>query len=261
MAEATLKQITDEWPDISGIVTEDDTPVDNLFSEKQQRLLTDSLNSSWKPGRYFLSAADVGIFYDPDEPPIVPDVFMSLDVTAPEDKWKERNRSYFLWEYGKPPEIAVEIVSNKKGGEGGKKLRKYAQAGVRYYVIFDPQKLIQNEPLRIFELSAGQYIPKLDRNLIQAGLRLTLWEGVYEESHDVWLRWVDNEGNIIPTGNERAKKEKQRADKEKLRADKEKLRADKEKLRADKERQQKKKLADKLRALGIDPDEIMNEKM
>ncbi len=89
MAEATLKQTADEWPDISGIVTEDDTPVDNLFSEKQQRLLTDSLNSSWKPGRSFLSAADVGIFYDPDEPPIVPDVFMSLDVTAPEDKWKE----------------------------------------------------------------------------------------------------------------------------------------------------------------------------
>ncbi len=161
-------------------------------------------------------------------------------------------------------------------------MRKYAQAGVRYYVIFDPQKLIQNEPLRIFELSAGQYIPKLDRNLIQAGLRLTLWEGVYEESHDVWLRWVDNEGNIIPTGNERAKKEKQRADKEKQRADKERQqkekerqRADKEKQRADKERQQKEKerqradkerqqkekLADKLRALGIDPDEIMNEKM
>lgn len=40
MAEATLRQITDEWPDISGLITEDDTPVDNIFSEKQQRMLT-----------------------------------------------------------------------------------------------------------------------------------------------------------------------------------------------------------------------------
>ena len=31
----------DLWPDISQLVTEDDAPLDNLPSEKQQRLLTD----------------------------------------------------------------------------------------------------------------------------------------------------------------------------------------------------------------------------
>jgi hypothetical protein len=36
-------------PNIDHIVTEDDAPVDNIFSEKQQRLLTESLYSSW-PG-------------------------------------------------------------------------------------------------------------------------------------------------------------------------------------------------------------------
>ena len=30
------------WPKIENIITEDDAPVDNLFSEKQQRLLTES---------------------------------------------------------------------------------------------------------------------------------------------------------------------------------------------------------------------------
>ena len=33
-------------PDVEHLVTEDDTPVDNVFSEKQQRLLTEPLYSS-----------------------------------------------------------------------------------------------------------------------------------------------------------------------------------------------------------------------
>ena len=33
--------------DIESLVTEDDTPVDNMPSEKQQRLLTEPLYSSW----------------------------------------------------------------------------------------------------------------------------------------------------------------------------------------------------------------------
>ena len=37
--------------DIADLITEDDTPVDNLPSAKQQRLLVESLYSSWQgPG-------------------------------------------------------------------------------------------------------------------------------------------------------------------------------------------------------------------
>ena len=51
--------------DIQCLITEDDTPVDNLPSEKQQRLLTEPLYSAWAgpgEGRTFLAAANVGIF-------------------------------------------------------------------------------------------------------------------------------------------------------------------------------------------------------
>lgn len=52
-------------PDISRVVTEDDTPVDNLFSETQQRLLCDCLYSSWSrpDGPQVFLAANVGVFY------------------------------------------------------------------------------------------------------------------------------------------------------------------------------------------------------
>ena len=34
---------------VNALVTEDGEPVDNVFSEKQQRLLTEPLYSSWTP--------------------------------------------------------------------------------------------------------------------------------------------------------------------------------------------------------------------
>lgn len=205
MAETLLESVLiDEAPDINHLITEDDEPVDNLFSEKQQRLLVEPLYSSWKPEQPFLAAANVGIFYAVRQPAIVPDMFLSLDVQAAEDLWPKENRSYFLWKFGKPPEVVVEIVSNTQGGETDKKFRRYARIGVWYYVIFDPQHLIQEESLHIYELSIGRYILKHDRQLTQVELGLTLWEGEFEGQHAQWLRWCDLEGQIIPTGTERA---------------------------------------------------------
>jgi hypothetical protein len=70
-------------PDVSNLITEDDTPVDNLFSEKQMRLLTNSLYASWKPGFPFVSMANVGVWVALNRPPVVPDVLVTTHVTAP----------------------------------------------------------------------------------------------------------------------------------------------------------------------------------
>ena len=62
-------------PDVEDLVTEDDAPVDNIFSEKQQRLLTEALYSSWT-GRRFVALANVGLFYQTHRAPLVPDVLL-----------------------------------------------------------------------------------------------------------------------------------------------------------------------------------------
>ena len=75
-------------PDISHLVTEDDTPVDNLFSEKQMRLLVDSLYNGWigpSDGRPFLATTDVALYYALRMPPLVPDLLLSLGVAPPAD--------------------------------------------------------------------------------------------------------------------------------------------------------------------------------
>ncbi|MDM8535276.1 Uma2 family endonuclease [Desulfobacterales bacterium HSG17] len=265
MQETAMQDEYDDFPDpdISHIITEDDTPVDNIFSEKQQRLLAESLNNSWNTGRPFVAAANVGVFNKVSDPAIVPDMFLSLDVELPEDIWKKRNRSYFIWEYGKPPELVVEVVSNKQGGENSTKIQKYADMCVWYYIIYDPQHFIQKEALRVYELSAKGYIPKIDNQLSQVGLKVTLWEGIYEGRMDTWLRFCDEQGNLIPTGHERADAERNRAElaqqeteAERNRAELAQQEAEAERENAKQAKERERKLAAKLRAMGIDPDDL-----
>ncbi len=232
--------------DYNSLVTEDDQPVDNIFSEKQQRLLVEPLYSSWKPETPFMAAANVGVYSSPYQPPIVPDMFLSLDVQPDEDMWEKRNQCYFVWKYDKPPEVVIEVVSNKEGGETGKKFTRYAKMGIWYYIIFDPQKLIQKEALQIHQLSLRRYVVKKDTYLDLVDLGLSLWDGMFEGMNAQWLRWCDADGIVIPTGEEARLQEHQRAEQVDQRA----KQADQ---RAEQEHQRAERLAAKLRELGVDP--------
>ena len=140
---------------LKDLITEDDTPVDNLPSEKQQRLLTEPPYSAWAgpgAGRTFLAEANVGIFYQARHPAIVPDMFLSLDVQVADDWWQREHRSYFLWEFGKLPELVLEIVSNTAGEEDGQKKHTYAQIRINYYVICDPLRQVMPDVLTVYRL-------------------------------------------------------------------------------------------------------------
>jgi hypothetical protein len=238
---STLSTLAPEdWPNIDHLVTEDDTPVDNIFSEKQQRLLVESLYTSWygaKTGRSFLALANVGLFCGIYQPPLVPDVLLSLDVQLPEDIWTKAHRSYLLWEYGKPPEVVIEIVSNRQGHELDSKLHDYARIGVAYYIVYDPEKQLGEKVLYLYERRHIRYVEINGPWLPEIELGLTLWHGQYEDREDTWLRWCDQEGHLILTGAERAKQERQHAVQEHLRAEQERQHAEQEYQRAEQERQ------------------------
>ncbi len=203
-------------PAVDHLVTEDDTPVDSFYSEKQLRLLSEPLYTSranWADQRSFIAAANVGLFFVARNPALVPDVLLSMDVELPDDLFPKKNRSYFLWEYGKPPDVVIEVVSNREGGEDKHKLAAYARGRVPYYVIFDLDRLLSAEVLRGYRLDATEY-RRMDEpiNFANIGLGLRIWQGRFE-GHDVtWLRWVNARGTLIPTGQERAEAERERAD-------------------------------------------------
>jgi Uma2 family endonuclease len=258
--------------DISHLTIEDDAPVDNFQSEVQQRLLVEPLYSSKALPSPFLAAANVGLFYKLKGDPIVPDVLLSLGVQRAEDLSQRRNRSYFVWEFGKVPDVCIEIVSNQEGdelalspksqqkGKADSKKDIYAYIGVPYYVVFDPLRQIQDASemngalLRVWTLMSGRYheltaaegIDAVGQNvwLETVGLGLVLWQGEFEEAVSrLWLRWCDRQGLVIPTGAERAEQERQRAEQERQ--------------RAEQERQRVERLAARLRELGEDPDRLL----
>lgn len=246
MSQLALNERLPDWETaIQNMITEDDEPVDNRFTEKQMRLLVEPLYASWQPQpfedapgerREFIAAANVGIFTSPYQPPIVPDMFLSLDVETIGDLAEKENRSYCLWIHEKEPEAVLEIVSDKRGGEFDEKMRRYGRMGVRYYVVFDPFQIYDAPHLRIYERAIGwRYRLRDDFKLPEIGLNLQMWRGKFENAKEDWLRWCDNAGNLILTGKERAEAETERTETAIERAG---------------------QLAEKLRELGVDPEKI-----
>jgi hypothetical protein len=236
-------------PNLDELVIEDGEPVDNIFAEKQHRLLTEPLYSSWGgpgEGKPFLALANVGLFFADKQPPLAPDVMLGVDVQLGADLSRRENHSWFNWILGKAPDVAIEFVSDRRGGEEDYKRDQYARIGVTYYVIFDPANRLRNGVLRSFVLSGGEYQPLTNHWFPRVNLGLTLWEGGYEGHQGRWLRWCDAQRQVIPTGAERADQQRQRADQQRQRADQ-------QRQRADQECERRERLEARLRELGLEP--------
>ncbi|MGK7877060.1 MAG: Uma2 family endonuclease, partial [Xenococcaceae cyanobacterium] len=205
----------------------------------------------------------------------------------------EIRSSYVLWREFMAPLIALELASGDgekerdrtplsfSGGETVKpgKFWVYEQiVRIPFYGIYE----IKNEKLEVYHLIDGFY-QKLEPNerghypIPPLEVELGLWHGTYQNQTQTWLRWWDNQGNLLLIGAERAEQEKQHAEQEKQRAEQEKQRAEQEKQRAEQEKQRAEQekqraeqekqraeraeqratqLAERLRAAGIEPDDF-----
>jgi Uma2 family endonuclease len=169
-----------------------------------------------------------------------PDVFVALDVQMGERK------SWVVWEEGKAPDVVIELLSESTAATD-KNLKKQIyqqQLRVPEYFWYDP---FNSDDFAGFSLERGVYQPiRFDpqQRLIsqQLGLALVRWPGQYMQIEAIWLRWATLDGAILPTDQEIAQEERQRAEEERQRAQEERQRAE--------------RLAARLRALGVDPDQV-----
>ncbi|WP_088239757.1 Uma2 family endonuclease [Calothrix rhizosoleniae] len=218
----------DELPD------SDETPVDNELQELIPGLLKSILLILWAERMDWLFAIDMGIYLDPDEPPIVPDAFLSLGVERVYDE--ELRPSYVLWDENVVPILTIEIVSPNYRKEYTKKLADYTAMGVLYYVIYSSRR--RREPrLEVHKLVNGQYQLQSGNPvyLPEIGLGIGCERGNYSGVTREWLYWYDETGKRYLTPQEQIQQEAQRAQTEAQRAQ---------------------LLAEKLRELGVDPDSI-----
>jgi Uma2 family endonuclease len=211
-----------------------ETPVDNELQELIPALLKSILLMLWEDRMDWLFAIDMGIYTDPEQPPIVPDAFLSLGVERCYDE--ELRPSYVLWDEHVVPSLAIEIVSPTYRNEYTTKLAPYAAMGVLYYIIYSSRRR-RKAKLEVHKLINGTYqlqfgspvwMPEIGLGI---GYERENYAGVTRE----WLYWYDETGNRYPTPNERIEQESQRAVRSEQRVE---------------------ELTRRLRELGVDPDSL-----
>lgn len=216
----------------------DDTPVDNELQILVPTLLRTILSWLWAERQDWFFGVNMGVYYHPKQPAIVPDGFLSLGV---ERRKGERGRlSYVLWEENNVvPQLALEFVSRTYGQEYGDKLALYAQMGVLYYVVYNPEycRRDKHEPFEVYRLVDNEYVRQSDEPLWlpEIGLSIGRSIGNFEGWNREWLYWYDKQENRFLTPDERT----QQAQQELLQ-----------------ERQRAEELVARLRERGIDPDAL-----
>jgi Uma2 family endonuclease len=217
----------------------DDTPVDNELQELIPGLLKAILALIWSERWDWFFGVDMGIYYDPEKPAVVPDGFLSLGVQRFIDE--DLRFSYVLWEENKLPILVLEVVSQTYRGEYSRKKEFYAkELGILYYVVYNPRRR-RKPPIEVYHLENGEYV-LLPGNKVwipEIGLAIGHERGTYQGITREWLYWYDEQGQRLLTPEERIQQAEQRANFEEQR-----------RLEAEQRAQM---LAERLRALGIDP--------
>jgi len=251
------------FPDHTMLPDKDGSFVKNAQEPPQSQLLTESIRphlNRLRPDGDYLIGQDLGIFWKLLAPPdtlrgaIAPDWFY---VPGIDPFWYgEIRRCYVLWQELVSPNLAIEYVSGNGSEERDQTPEKgkfwiYEQRiHADYYAVYE----VQHARVEVYRLDKDDvaggvcHYSVLAPNahgrysIPQMQAELGIWRGKYQDEELPWLRWWDHQGILLPTGQESAETERQRAETERQRADAERQRAD--------------KLAERLRALGVNPDEV-----
>ncbi|WP_375491824.1 Uma2 family endonuclease [uncultured Nostoc sp.] len=191
-------------PSSAELPDSDDTPVDNELQILIPNLLLAILASIWHNRDDWFFGINMGIYYAPLQPAIVPDGFLSLGV---ERFVGENGRySYVFWEEeGIAPILALEVVSQTYNGEYEQKKTDYAQLGILYYAIYAPTRLRRKrQRLEVYRLVEGKYIlqPGDKIWMPEIGLGIGREQGTYQGRTREWLFWYDQDSNRYQTPEE-----------------------------------------------------------
>ncbi len=224
-----------------------------------------------------------------------PDWFAVVGL-SPLYQGRESRYSYVVWDEKVIPLLVVELLSAGTEDEDLGRTASLPQKPptkwevyenilqIPYYVVFSRQ----TNQVQFFKLTPTGYVqqPSSTQTLwlpeVQLGLRR--WKGQYDGWERQWLRWHDVDGQWLPTLAERAEQERQLTKQERQRAvqaeqqvllecqravqaERQALSECQRAVQAEQqvllerqqvllERQRAKQLAEKLRALGLDPDKL-----
>jgi hypothetical protein len=253
-------------PDDRGLPCDDGIPAQSCQESPQRQLLTSCLYGHWKDqppfGTTYILSGNTGIYWRLPEAPeplihgaIDPDWFLFPGVSS--KPGGRRRRSTVLCQEKIVPRVVMEFTLDDDlapydATPGSGKWWIYEQAiGVEFHAIYG----METASLECFRLEEGRYQPIAANSrghfpVPSLPLEPGLWQGHYDAYELQWLRWWTDEGALLPTAEERIQQYRRQA------------RAEQYRQIADQHRQLKEtqariaRLAERLRALGIIPDEL-----
>jgi Uma2 family endonuclease len=219
----------------------DGTFVKNFQEHPQSLILTDSIGQILQerhPDGQYAIGQDCGIYWRETEPAEqgaeAPDWFYVPNVPPNIDG--QIRRSYVLWREHIAPLIALEFASGNGDEERDRTPLSRTDEGVvtkpgkfwvyervmriPYYGIYQ----VNNGRLEVYRLIDGYYqLLELNQRghfpIAPLGVELGLWQGSYQNQTMLWLRWWDEEGNLLLIGDERAQLERLRGEQQRERAE------------------------------------------
>jgi len=227
----------------------DGTFVKNFQEHPQSLILTDSIGQILQerhPNGQYAIGQDCGIYWRETEPAEqgaeVPDWFYVPNVPPNIDG--QIRRSYVLCREHIASLIALEFASGNGDEErdslGDSFASRTPLSRTHEGVVTKPGKFwvyervmripyygiyqVNNGRLEVYRLIDGYYqLLELNQRghfpIAPLGVELGLWQGSYQNQTMLWLRWWDEEGNLVLIGDERAELERLRGEQQRERAE------------------------------------------
>ena len=266
------------FPDHTQLPESDGTFVKNFQEHPQSLILTDSIGQILQqrhPDGQYAIGQDSGIYWRETEPPEkgaeAPDWFYVPNV--PPNLDGQYRRSYVLWREHIAPLIALEFASGNGDEERDRTPLSRTDEGVAtkpgkfwvyervmripYYGIYE----INSGRLEVYRLIDGYYqLLELNERghfpIALLGVELGLWQGNYQNQTMLWLRWWDEEGNLLLIGDERAELERLRGEQQRERAEQERLRAESAEQARQAEFQARRDAIPRLLGMGLSAEQV-----
>jgi Uma2 family endonuclease len=219
----------------------DGEPVAETYDHLYAILTTLEVLKQYLQGQQATVLANQFLYYAQGFPKlrVAPDVMVIFDVEP------GGRDNYKIWEEGQVPKVIFEMTSpgtQQQDIETKKEL--YERIEVQEYWLFDPRGEWIPEKLRGYQLQGEQYAPITDSKSIILNLTLNV-----EDKLIGFYRTDTGEKLPFPVELASALQEETQA---RLAVEQQ---LEQERQRAAQERREKERLAEKLRALGVDPDE------
>lgn len=268
----SMYDLPSEFPEEPGLPDE--------FHDLQPQILSRTLSLKGYSSKNRFTGSDLNIYYELEHPlwHKRPDWFLAVDVPRVYngERGEDSRQSYVVWQEGRSPTVVVEFLSYRTEREDLGRFYEKADyianpapdlmsdseaAAIATSKIKPPRKFDVYEKylkvphyvvyskytqrLRYFKHNGSSYeeqtvqssSPKIWLDDLEIGLGI--WNDYFEDVPGPWLRWCDSSGNWLLTDTEQAQAE-----------------ADNARAEADSAKAEARKLAEKLRALGIDPHQL-----